>query len=71
MRGCYWPNKIKAKKTVKSYISVELNMGQMIEDIRLATDCTAPVTLCNRTGGMIPSPDEVLLAIRNAEKGGN
>ena len=70
-----WPFPKEAFKRVsgrvKSYISVELNMGQMIEDIRLATDCTAHVTLCNRTGGMIPSPEEVLLAIRNAEKGEN
>ena len=37
--------------------------------IRLATDCKKPVSLCNRCGGMIPSPDEVLEAIRNAAKG--
>ena len=59
----------KAKDKVKSFISVELNMGQMIEDIRLATECSKPVLLCNRTGGMIPSPDEVLESIRKAMKG--
>ena len=59
----------KAKEKVKSFISVELNMGQMIEDIRLATECSKPVLLCNRTGGMIPSPDEVLESIRKAMKG--
>ena len=47
-------------------------MGQMIEDIRLAVNGKAPVTLCNRTGGMIPSPEQVLAAIEAAaEKGGN
>ena len=46
-------------------------MGQMIEDIRLATECRRPVSLCNRTGGMIPGPDEVLAAIMNAAKGVN
>ena len=46
-------------------------MGQMIEDVKLATKCQKPVYLCNRCGGMIPSPDEVLLAIRNAAKGVN
>ena len=50
----------KAADQVKGFISVELNMGQMIEDIRLATQCKKPVGLCNRTGGMIPSPDQVL-----------
>ena len=58
-----------AADKVKSFISVELNMGQMIEDVRLATESKKPVSLCNRTGGMIPTPDEVLSAIRKAEKG--
>ena len=56
-------------KSVKSYISVELSMGQMIEDVKLATKCQKPVALCNRAGGMIPSPDEILESIRNAQKG--
>ena len=60
-----------AADKVKSFISVELNMGQMIEDIRLYSQCKKPVTLCNRTGGMIPSPDQVLESIRKAEKGEN
>ena len=60
---------IKAADKVKAFISVELSMGQMIEDVRLATDCKKPVLLCNRSGGMIPSPDEVLESIRNATKG--
>jgi len=67
-----FPNEAFAKADkVKAYISVELNMGQMIEDVRLATKCQKPVSLCNRCGGMIPSPDEILQAIRNAEKGAN
>ena len=61
----------KAAEQVKSFISVELSMGQMIEDIRLAVNGKAPVTLCNRTGGMIPSPEQVLAAIEEAAKGGN
>ncbi|MBO5323263.1 MAG: 3-methyl-2-oxobutanoate dehydrogenase subunit VorB [Oscillospiraceae bacterium] len=68
-----WPFPVKPLKAaadqVKSFISVELNMGQMIEDVRLATECKRPVTLCNRSGGMIPSPEQVLDAIRNAQKG--
>ena len=59
----------KAADQVKGFISVELSMGQMIEDIRLYTGCKRPVGLCNRCGGMIPSPDEVLTSIRNAVKG--
>jgi len=60
---------LAAADKVKGFISVELNMGQMIEDIRLYTQCKKPVALCNRCGGMIPSPGEVLESIRNAEKG--
>ena len=61
----------QAAEQVKAFVSVELNMGQMIDDIRLATECTRPVSLCNRTGGMIPSPDQVLESIREAAKGVN
>ena len=68
-----WPFPKKALRAaadkVKGFISVELNMGQMIEDIKLYTECKCPVTLCNRTGGMIPSPDQVLESIRKAQKG--
>ena len=58
-----------AADKVKGFITVELNMGQMIEDVRLYSGCKKPVGLCRRTGGMIVSPDEVLESIRNAEKG--
>jgi len=68
-----WPFPKKAIEAaadkVKGFISVELNMGQMIEDVRLYSQCKRPVGLCNRVGGMIPSPDEVLASIRNAQKG--
>ena len=61
----------EAAEGVKAFVSVELSMGQMIEDVKLATKCKRPVSLCNRCGGMIPSPDEVLESIRNASKGVN
>jgi len=63
------PFKAAADK-VKSFISVELSMGQMIEDIKLATACKKPVALCNRAGGIIPSPEEVLAAIVKASENG-
>ena len=61
----------KAVDKAKSFISVELSMGQMIEDVKLAIECKKPVTLCNRAGGMIPSPAQVLDAIKNANGGAN
>lgn len=60
-----------AADKVRRFISVELNMGQMKEDIELAIRCKKPVDLCCRVGGMIPSPDEVLAKIIKAnEEGG-
>ena len=59
----------KAAEHAKAFISVELSMGQMIEDVRLATECRVPATLCSRVGGMIPSPQEVLGAIIKAAGG--
>ena len=61
----------KAAEHAKAFISVELSMGQMIEDVELATKCRVPVTLCNRAGGMIPSPAEVLECIKKIANGGN
>ena len=69
-----WPFPTKAVKQAaehcKGFVSVELSMGQMIEDIKLASDCARPVELCNRVGGMIPSPEQVLASIKNIA-GGN
>ncbi len=64
------PFKSAAEKA-KAFISVELSMGQMIEDVKLASECKVPVYLCNRAGGMIPSPAQVLESIKNIANGGN
>ena len=58
----------KAATHVERFISVELNMGQMIEDVKLAIDCSRPVSLCNRVGGVIVSPEEVLAAIEGGQQ---
>ena len=69
-----WPFPAKvlreAAETCHSFISVELSMGQMIEDIRLAIECKRPVALCSRAGGIIPSPEEVYAKIEEAAKNG-
>ena len=66
-----FPKKVfeKSANTAKAYISVELSMGQMIEDVELATKCRRPVYLCNRAGGMIPSPEQVLEKIKEVAGG--
>ena len=58
----------KAADKVKAFISVELSMGQMIEDVALATQQKKPIYLCNRSGGMIPTPENVLDSINKAMK---
>ncbi len=59
----------EAADRVKGFVSAELSMGQMIEDVKLATGCRRPVLLCNRVGGMIMSPDNVLETIRSLQGG--
>ena len=61
---------LAAADKCKAFISVEMNMGQMIDDIKLATECKRPVLLCNRVGGMIPTPEEVEAKILEASKVG-
>ena len=60
---------LEAADQVKEFICVELSMGQMIEDVELATRCKKPVSLCKRVGGMIMTPEEVLEAIEKAAGG--
>ena len=67
-----FPKKILSETAdrVKGFISVELSMGQMIEDIELAIRCKKPVSLCNRVGGMIPTTQNVLDSILEMNKNG-
>ncbi len=60
----------RAAEQVKAFISVELSMGQMIEDIRLAENCRKPVVLCSRAGGMIPTPEQIMQTVME-QNGGN
>lgn len=45
---------------VKGMLVVELNAGQMIEDVRLAVEGRVPVRHFGRMGGIVPSPTEIL-----------
>ncbi len=47
----------------KAFLSVEMNMGQMVDDVRLAVNGRAPVSFFGRTGGVIPTPGEVLAQV--------
>jgi 2-oxoglutarate/2-oxoacid ferredoxin oxidoreductase subunit alpha len=48
---------------VSAVLTVELNAGQMVEDVRLAVEGRCPVYFKGRMGGMIPSPEEIFEAI--------
>ncbi len=61
-----WPFPTRAIEavvpTAKAFLDVEMNMGQMLEDVRLAVAGRVPVEFYGRTGGVIPPPDEVRAA---------
>jgi 2-oxoglutarate ferredoxin oxidoreductase subunit alpha len=50
----------------RAVLVVELSAGQLIEDVRLAVEGRAPVFHLGRTGGMVPSPQAVVDALRRA-----
>ena len=51
-------------RQVKGILSLEINAGQMIEDIRLAVECKVPVRWYGRLGGIIPEPEEVVAELK-------
>ena len=55
----------KAAHHVKGFLTVEMSMGQMVDDVRLVVNGEKPVEFYGRTGGVIPTPGEVLNAIEN------
>ena len=61
----------KAAETAKHFLVVELNMGQMVDDVKVATECKRPVSFFGRTGGMIPTADDVLAEIEKIHGGLN
>lgn len=58
----------EAAKTAKAFLDVELSMGQMVNDVKLAINCSRPVRFFGRTGGIIPKPSEVLEQIEMLAK---
>ena len=60
-----FPEKIIAEYAtkVKGFLSVEFNAGQMVNDIRLAVNGKTQVEYFGRMGGIVPTPDEVELAL--------
>jgi len=57
-------------KKVKGMLVVEMNAGQMIEDVKLSLDSPQKVEHYGRFGGIIPAPDEVVMALEQQIIGG-
>lgn len=55
--------------TVSSVLTVEMNAGQMVEDIRLAVEGRVPVSFYGRMGGIIPGPEEIVREITTMAAG--
>jgi 2-oxoglutarate ferredoxin oxidoreductase subunit alpha len=57
-------------RKVKGVLSVELNAGQMVEDVKLAVNGRVPVYHYGMAGGKIHSPEDVLSAVEEKYMGG-
>lgn len=53
-------DKLAAKESVKEFITVELSMGQYIEDVKLVVEGRKPVKFFNRTGGNVMTPEDIV-----------
>ncbi len=59
---------LSGKDPVKFFLTVEMNAGQMIEDVKLAVEGKKPVYFYGRQGGIVPLPDEVLNFVKGKIK---
>jgi len=55
---------IASRDKVKFFISIEMNAGQMVEDVKLAVCGKKPVYFYGRLGGIVPTPEETFNAIK-------
>jgi 2-oxoglutarate ferredoxin oxidoreductase subunit alpha len=55
---------------VKGFLDVEMNAGQMIEDVKLAVNGKVPVEFYGRMGGIVPTPEEILESLEKKLIGG-
>nr|MBQ4319518.1 3-methyl-2-oxobutanoate dehydrogenase subunit VorB [Clostridia bacterium] len=69
-----WPYPDKAlaaaAEKVQKVLVCELNMGQMVDDVKVAINCSKPVEFYGRTGGMMPNPEDILEKLKKMN-GGN
>ncbi|MDR2587632.1 MAG: 3-methyl-2-oxobutanoate dehydrogenase subunit VorB [Coriobacteriales bacterium] len=68
-----WPFPVDAIEAsierTAAYLVTEFSMGQMVEDVRLTVNGRRPVNFFAHTGGVVPTPDEVVEALRRMQAG--
>ena len=50
--------------SVKAFLSIEMSMGQMVEDVRLGVNGKKPVYFYGRAGGVVPEPLEIVEEVK-------
>ncbi|MCT4619516.1 MAG: 3-methyl-2-oxobutanoate dehydrogenase subunit VorB [Marinisporobacter sp.] len=64
-----WPYPMKAfdqiSDATKALLCVEMSMGQMVDDVKIANKGKLPVHFYGRSGGMVPSPDEIVGKVKD------
>ena len=58
-----------AAKKVKAFLAVEMSTGQMVEDVRLAANGACPVSFFGTTGGIIPTPKQIIEKLKEIKEG--
>ena len=63
-----WPFPQKAfsfiPKTTKTLLCAEMSIGQMLDDVKIANNGKLRVEFFGRSGGMVPTPEEIAVAIK-------
>ena len=59
----------QAAKRCKAFVTVEMSAGQMVEDVRLAVGGARPVSFIGTTGGIVPTPDNIIAELKRVKEG--
>lgn len=60
---------VAASKNAGALLAVEMSMGQMVHDVRTALEFKKPVHFLGRTGGVVPTPNDVLEQLESIDRG--
>lgn len=61
-----WPFPVEVFNRVvgKKILVVEMSMGQMLDDVKIAVEGRSRIAFCGRSGGAIPQPEEIFVAVK-------